>query len=267
MSDKVKVGDIAKKYGLTAKAILLMVKGMGHDDIKSHNSVLGDDVLAKIEKRFEHDKRQAKDDIKNKDRLVAMNKTSGSESHGDPKEQVAPSSGVADKESLDHAREVKIAEKQVEKKVEEGQPKPENDSSKNQKDTKKHGKKGRFFNKKREVVVDDKLVDSNIKKTLNKVVKPGSRRKYRKEREEELRQKYMELNKYMQEVYGPRGRLEQKRSQLAEPILKRIREVIGELAREERFDMILDSGVGVVLYGNPSFDLTQRVINELNAKR
>lgn len=89
----------------------------------------------------------------------------------------------------------------------------------------------------------------------------------RKEREEELRQKYMELNKYMQEVYGPRGRLEQKRSQLAEPILKRIREVIGELAREERFDMILDSGVGVVLYGNPSFDLTQRVINELNAKR
>lgn len=186
MSDKVKVGDIAKKYGLTAKAILLMVKGMGHDDIKSHNSVLGDDVLAKIEKRFEHDKRQAKDDIKNKDRLVAMNKTSGSESHGDPKEQVAPSSGVADKESLDHAREVKIAEKQVEKKVEEGQPKPENDSSKNQKDTKKHGKKGRFFNKKREVVVDDKLVDSNIKKTLNKVVKPGSRRKYRKEREEEV---------------------------------------------------------------------------------
>ena len=136
---KKKVHEIAKKYGLTSKALLIMLKKMGVSDIKSHMTILEDDVVKKLEDKFEQEKRKSKEDTIKKDEAV---KKSRDEKAGKP---VAP------------ATEVKKVDKPV---------------------VIKKSKK----NKKKRVEVDQKEVEKNIKKTMNKqIVKPGSRRKYKKD--------------------------------------------------------------------------------------
>ncbi len=145
---KQKVHEIAKKYGLTSKALLIMLKKMGVGDVKSHMTTLEDDVVAKLEDKFEQEKRKSKEDTIKKDEAVKKN------------------------------RDVKVGKPVVaEVPTEENAVVNTNNNA-----PKKKSKKP----KKKKVEVDQKEVELNIKKTLNKqVVKPGSRRKYKKDREEE----------------------------------------------------------------------------------
>ncbi len=114
---------------------------------------------------------------------------------------------------------------------------------------------------------------SNMKKAVEQMYAELEQQKMilsedkRREKEEIVKQKYMELQTAMQAIYGPNGKLEQERAKLAEPLLKEIKQVIDEVAKRNKYDVVLDSGVGVVLYYNPTIDLTDKIIAELNSKK
>jgi len=114
---------------------------------------------------------------------------------------------------------------------------------------------------------------SNMKKNVEKMYAELDQQKMilseakRKEKEGIVKQKYMELQSEMQKIYGPQGKLEQERAKLAAPLLKEIKKVIDQIAKKDRYDVVLDSGVGVVLYHNPRIDLTQKIIDVLNKKK
>lgn len=114
---------------------------------------------------------------------------------------------------------------------------------------------------------------SNMKKQVEQMYAELEQQKMilseekRREKEEIVKQKYMELQTAMQKIYGPQGKLEQERAKLAAPLLKEIKKVIDEVAKKNKYDVVLDSGVGVVLYHNPTIDLTDKIIDELNKKK
>jgi outer membrane protein len=57
--------------------------------------------------------------------------------------------------------------------------------------------------------------------------------------------------------------IDEKRKELAEPIIKEIEELIKSIGKEEGFSLILEKGL-VTLYVDPKYDLTDRVIKTLN---
>jgi len=78
---------------------------------------------------------------------------------------------------------------------------------------------------------------------------------------EKYRKEMMELQKlYMDN----QTTLAKKKAELLEPILKKMGEVIQDLALSEGFTLILDRSEGTVLYFQPSLDVTPEVIKRYN---
>lgn len=70
-------------------------------------------------------------------------------------------------------------------------------------------------------------------------------------------------NQYLQDVFGPGGKIEQKNDELMAPLLKKINEAIAKIAQQEGFSMILDLSEDI-FYAASELNLTELVINELN---
>lgn len=78
------------------------------------------------------------------------------------------------------------------------------------------------------------------------------------------RQELMELQKlYMENQTF----LAKKKSELLQPILKKMGRVIKEIAERDGYTVILDSSVGAVIYVDPANDLTNEVIRRFNRHR
>jgi len=76
-----------------------------------------------------------------------------------------------------------------------------------------------------------------------------------------LKQKY---ENFAREVWGDKGKIEQKNRELFDPIIKKITEKIEKVAKELGYSIILDVSSGVILYAQKEDDITDRVIEELN---
>lgn len=70
-------------------------------------------------------------------------------------------------------------------------------------------------------------------------------------------------NRYLQETFGPGGKVEQKNDELMAPLLKKVNEAIEKIATQEGFSMVIDLSDGI-FYANPELNITELVINELN---
>lgn len=68
---------------------------------------------------------------------------------------------------------------------------------------------------------------------------------------------------FLESVFGPGGRVEQKNDELMTPLLKKINEAVQKTAEQEGFSIVLDLSEGVY-YANSDLDLTDLVISELN---
>lgn len=77
---------------------------------------------------------------------------------------------------------------------------------------------------------------------------------------EALTQSY---NQFLQNVFGARGRVEQKNDELMAPLLQKINNAIGKIAEQEGFQIILELSEGVY-YASSDLDITDLVVNELN---
>ncbi|MDZ4805185.1 MAG: OmpH family outer membrane protein [Candidatus Eisenbacteria bacterium] len=86
----------------------------------------------------------------------------------------------------------------------------------------------------------------------------------RKEKESELQARYSELEQLQREIWGPTGKAAQRNEQLTKDIITRIREVTMRIALAEGYTFIFDAADGNLVYGDPSLDLTDRVLGELN---
>ncbi|MGB9720989.1 MAG: OmpH family outer membrane protein [bacterium] len=70
-------------------------------------------------------------------------------------------------------------------------------------------------------------------------------------------------NQYLQAVFGPGGKIEQKNDELMAPLLKKINDAIAKIAQQEGFSMIIDLSEDI-FYASAELNITELVINELN---
>jgi len=89
----------------------------------------------------------------------------------------------------------------------------------------------------------------------------------KREREEELQRKRSELDAFVQEIWGPTGKVAQRNEQLTRPIVEKIREVLNDIGKEQNFSIIFDAIDGNVVYADQALDLTDLVVERLNAEQ
>ena len=83
----------------------------------------------------------------------------------------------------------------------------------------------------------------------------------KREEEQALGKKQQELQRWLDEVTGPEGKLSRKNQELLEPVLRKVNLVIERVAKESDYDFVLNSAA--IAYGNEAYDLTQKVMEVL----
>ncbi len=81
----------------------------------------------------------------------------------------------------------------------------------------------------------------------------------------EINQLQQKILQYRQEKVGQGGELDQTRQELLKPIRDRVYSVIATVAKEQHMQFVLDKSdqVAVVLYADPDYDLTYKVLDIL----
>ncbi len=81
---------------------------------------------------------------------------------------------------------------------------------------------------------------------------------------EELLVKQNEYQIFVDEVMGPDGEAAKKEYELSKPLIEKINTVIKLIALKGNYTYVLDSTAGSVLYADEKYDLTDKVLAELN---
>ena len=85
------------------------------------------------------------------------------------------------------------------------------------------------------------------------------------ETEKELTDLGLAIQQFQQENFDPNaGTLANKWNEMLQPILEEIQEVIDRIGVEEGYDLIFDTQSGFVLYANEEYDMTDKILEELN---
>jgi outer membrane protein len=89
--------------------------------------------------------------------------------------------------------------------------------------------------------------------------------------EERLQEKRKELERKQQDYIRFRQEAEieaaKRNDELSRPIIEAIEEAARQIAEKEGYDLILDSGPGIVVYSRPELDLTDKVLQALEEGR
>lgn len=86
----------------------------------------------------------------------------------------------------------------------------------------------------------------------------------KQELENQIKSKKDEAARLLEQYFGDNGLAEQRYRELIDPLTKKIHDIILKIAEDEKYTMILDVSMGVVLYAVPSIDITDQVLEELN---
>jgi len=89
----------------------------------------------------------------------------------------------------------------------------------------------------------------------------------RQEKELEYQRQLTEFEQFKESIWSSDGLIEQRNEELLRPIIGRIQAVLEEMATEEGYDLIFDAADSNILYGDPEYDLTQKVIARLNGEQ
>ena len=87
------------------------------------------------------------------------------------------------------------------------------------------------------------------------------------ERVQKIQTKYLEYQRFQQEIWGESGKLYQRNQELTQPIIDKVNTVIQKIGEDEDYDIIFDAAVGNIVYAKDDFDLTDLVIEDMNQKR
>jgi outer membrane protein len=87
------------------------------------------------------------------------------------------------------------------------------------------------------------------------------------EKQAELAKKIADYEDFVQSIWGPNGKVAQRNTQLTEPIVRKVREVVERIAREQNYTLIFDVANGNIIYGARALDITNDVITELQKQK
>ena len=86
----------------------------------------------------------------------------------------------------------------------------------------------------------------------------------KQEKLRQAQQKAMDIDKYKYDKLGPEGELYRKNIELTKPVYDKINKVIQKIGDEEEIDFIFDASQGAILWALPKYEITDRIIEELN---
>ncbi len=86
----------------------------------------------------------------------------------------------------------------------------------------------------------------------------------KQEKMRDAQKRAMEIDQYKYEKLGPEGEFYKKNLELTKPIYDKINKVIQKIGEDEEIDFIFDASAGVLLWALPKYEITDRIIEELN---
>lgn len=84
-----------------------------------------------------------------------------------------------------------------------------------------------------------------------------------REKQDELRGLRDEYQTFAQGIWGVNGKAAKRNAELTGPISEKIRDVVGRLAEEQDYDIVLDAGTGGVVWARDDINLTQTILDDL----
>lgn len=88
----------------------------------------------------------------------------------------------------------------------------------------------------------------------------------KRELEAEYSKRDTELKNFIEKIYGRNGELLTENEKVSAPIIALIKKAVTEIALGEGYDYVLDRATGSVLFWKNENDLTQKVLDYLNAR-
>ena len=85
---------------------------------------------------------------------------------------------------------------------------------------------------------------------------------WRREKEQEIVQREQTIQAFQAQKVGPEGELYKKQAQMEFEILSKVKRAVDKVAATKEYDFIIDGSVSL-LFGNPTYDLTDDVLYEL----
>lgn len=87
----------------------------------------------------------------------------------------------------------------------------------------------------------------------------------KQERMRLIQQKQEEYQQFLSEIFGTGGRAERRNAELTSPLLEKINVALVNVAEREGYDLILDVAGGNIAYIDENLDITDLLLEELNA--
>ena len=85
-----------------------------------------------------------------------------------------------------------------------------------------------------------------------------------KEKKLELDRKLEEYQRFVSETFGEEGIAAKRNKELTQPIVGRINKILEKLSEQEGYSLVFDVANANIVYAKKDFDLTDRVLEELN---
>ena len=85
----------------------------------------------------------------------------------------------------------------------------------------------------------------------------------KKEKAQQIQDLALKIQQYQSEKWGNNGEFFKRRSELLQPVLDQINNAINKVGDEEGYDFIFDSVAGNILFAKSKYDLTDKVLKEL----
>jgi outer membrane protein len=86
----------------------------------------------------------------------------------------------------------------------------------------------------------------------------------RREKEAALSRKQSDYQAKVDDVWGPQGKATRRNSELVTNVIDKVKKVLDTLAQKEGYNLILDAASNRILFGSKTYDLTDRVVEQLN---
>jgi len=86
----------------------------------------------------------------------------------------------------------------------------------------------------------------------------------KQEKQRQAQENAMAIEKYKYDKLGPEGEYYKKTMEITKPIIDKINALIAQIGESEGYDFIFDAASGALLHAVPKYDITDRIIEELN---
>jgi outer membrane protein len=88
----------------------------------------------------------------------------------------------------------------------------------------------------------------------------------RQEKELALQNAISDYEKFLQSIWGPEGRAVKENEQATGEVVAQVRGAVEKIATQKGLVMVFDAASGFILYADRTLDLTNEVLQELNAQ-